>query len=156
MGRLSQTKYYLSDLPSKLTIIRRYHPLETKELELLSGGKTWVVLRLADGSAVKILRRWTDADGAVCMELAGHSQPVRTPAGVSHRVPRATRENTPTATHNHSISPSARPRQPLIRCLSRHLVRLDFLSVGLPDQGTLVAQSHTAHERVPIAKTLRC
>ncbi|MCC6194850.1 MAG: hypothetical protein IT518_10325 [Burkholderiales bacterium] len=74
MGRLSQTKYYLSDLPSKLTIIRRHHPLETKELELLSGGKTWVVLRLADGSALKILRRWTDADGAVCTELAGHSQ----------------------------------------------------------------------------------
>jgi len=74
MGRLSQTKYYLSDLPCKLTIIRRHHPLETKDLELLSSGKTWVVLRLADGSALKILRRWTNADGAVCVELAGDSQ----------------------------------------------------------------------------------
>lgn len=44
------------------------------------------------------------------------------------RVTRATRENTPKATHNHSISPSPRPRQPVIRCLSRHLVGLDFLS----------------------------
>jgi len=35
----------------------------------------------------------------------------------------------PTATHNHSISPPARPRQPVTRCHSRHLMRLDFLSV---------------------------
>ena len=41
----------------------------------------------------------------------------------------ATREITPTTTHNHSISPSTRPRQPVLRCHSRHLMRLDFLSV---------------------------
>jgi hypothetical protein len=45
------------------------------------------------------------------------------------RATRATRENTPTATHNHSISPSACPRQPAMRCHRRHFMRLDFLSV---------------------------
>jgi len=45
------------------------------------------------------------------------------------RITRATRGNTPTATHNHSLAPSARPRQPVIRCLSTHLVGLDLLSV---------------------------
>jgi hypothetical protein len=45
------------------------------------------------------------------------------------RATRVTRKNTPTATHDHAFSPSARTRQPVIRCLSRHLRRLDFLSV---------------------------
>ncbi len=74
MGRLSQTKYYLSDFSSKTTIIRRHHPINGQELELLSVGKTTVVVRLRDGSSMKILRRWTDVDGVVCTELAGDSE----------------------------------------------------------------------------------
>ena len=73
MGRLSQTKYYLSDFSSKTTIIRRHHPLNGQELEMLSVGKTMVVVRLRDGSSMKILRRWTDVDGVACTELAGNS-----------------------------------------------------------------------------------
>ena len=42
---------------------------------------------------------------------------------------RATRKNTPTATHDLAFSPSTRTRQPVMRCHSRHLMRLDFLSV---------------------------
>ncbi|MGH8525741.1 MAG: DUF5372 family protein, partial [Gammaproteobacteria bacterium] len=59
---MSQTKYFLSDLPSKITIIRRHHPLRGQELEVLSAGKVWVVVRLGNGSTAKIPRRWTDAD----------------------------------------------------------------------------------------------
>jgi hypothetical protein len=39
----------------------------------LSIGKTTVVVRLGDGSSMKILRRWTDVDGVACAELAGDS-----------------------------------------------------------------------------------
>jgi len=73
-GRLSQTKYYLSDFPTNITVIRRHHPLEGQTLELLSVGKAAVVVRLSDGSSMKIARGWTDADGGPCTALTGHSQ----------------------------------------------------------------------------------
>ncbi len=73
-GRLSQTKYYLSDFPAKTTIVHRHHPLEGQALNLLSLGKTMIVVRLPDGSSLKILRRWTDLDGVACAELTGDSQ----------------------------------------------------------------------------------
>jgi hypothetical protein len=73
MGRLSQTKYYLSNFSSTTTITRRHHPLNGQELDLLSVGKTTVVVRLSDGSTMKILRWWTDVDGVACTELAGGS-----------------------------------------------------------------------------------
>lgn len=72
-GSLSQTKYYLSNFSSTTTIIRRHHPLNGQKLELLSVGKSMVVVRLGDGSSMKILRRWTDVDGVACTELAGDS-----------------------------------------------------------------------------------
>jgi hypothetical protein len=36
-------------------------------------GKTTVVVRLGDGSSMKILRHWTDVDDVACTELAGDS-----------------------------------------------------------------------------------
>ena len=75
MGRLSQTKYYLSSVPSKIAVIRRHHPLQGRELEVVSGGKASIVVRLADGSSMKLPREWTDADGATeCQELGGDSR----------------------------------------------------------------------------------
>ena len=72
---MSQTKYFLSDFPSKITVIRRHHPLCGQELEVLSAGKVWVVVCLGDGSTVKIPRRWTDADGTLqCVELGSDSK----------------------------------------------------------------------------------
>ena len=62
-GRVSQTKYFLSNVPAKITVIRRHHPLQGRELEVLSAGKADLVVRLADGSSMKLPRRWTDADG---------------------------------------------------------------------------------------------
>jgi hypothetical protein len=74
MGRQSQTKYYLSNSSSKTTIIRRHHPLISQQLALLSVGRKTVVVRLADGSSMKILRRWTDVDGIACTDLNGDSE----------------------------------------------------------------------------------
>jgi len=71
MGRLSQTKYFLSNFPSTVTVIRRHHPLQGQPLEGLSAGKAHVVVRLADGSSMKFPRRWTDADGATRGEEPG-------------------------------------------------------------------------------------
>jgi hypothetical protein len=73
MGKWPQTKYYPSDFPAKITVIRRHHPLEGHALERLSVGKAWVVVRLGDGSSMKLPRGWTDADGGPCTELIGHS-----------------------------------------------------------------------------------
>ena len=73
-GRLSQTKYYHSNSASKTTIIRRHHPLINQQLALLSEGKKTVVVRLPDGSSMKILRRWTDVDGIACTDLNGDSE----------------------------------------------------------------------------------
>jgi len=56
-------------------VIRRHHPLQGQSLEVLSAGKTHVVVRLADGSSMKFPRRWTDADGATQgEELGGDSK----------------------------------------------------------------------------------
>ena len=74
MGRQSQTKYYLSNSSTKTTIIRRHHPLINQELALLSVGRKTVVVRLPDGSSMKILRRWTDVDGIACTDLNGDSE----------------------------------------------------------------------------------
>lgn len=74
MGGLSQTKYYLSNFSSTITITRRHHPLNGQELQLLSVGKTTVVVRLGDGSSMKILRHWTDVDGVASTELSGNSK----------------------------------------------------------------------------------
>ena len=45
MGSLSQTKYYLSNLPNKTTIVRRHHPLQAQSLDLLSPGKAKIVVK---------------------------------------------------------------------------------------------------------------
>jgi len=74
MGRQSLTKYYHSNSSSKTTIIRRHHPLINQELALLSEGKKTIVVRLPDGSSMKILRRWTNVDGIACTDLSGDSE----------------------------------------------------------------------------------
>jgi Family of unknown function (DUF5372) len=46
-------------------VTRRHHPLQGRELEvLIQQGKTLLVVRLPDGSTMRIARAWTDADGA--------------------------------------------------------------------------------------------
>ena len=43
---------------------RRHHPLEGQALEILKDGQTHLLLQLRDGSAIRLPRSWTDADGA--------------------------------------------------------------------------------------------
>lgn len=64
-GTLSQTKYLLRETPEKVRITRRHHPLRGQELEVLREAKSWLVVRHPDGGPMKLLRQWTDADGAV-------------------------------------------------------------------------------------------
>ena len=72
---MSPTKYYLSNSPAQITVVRRHHPLQGRMLEVQSAGKAMLVVRLADGSAMKLPRCWTDADGARhCGELQGDSE----------------------------------------------------------------------------------
>ena len=47
-----------------MKVTRRHHPLRGRELDvLIQQGKTLLVVRLPDGSAMRIPRAWTDADG---------------------------------------------------------------------------------------------
>jgi len=69
MGRLSHTAYILRDTPERVRVTRRHHPLQGRELEvLIQQGKTLLVVRLPDGSSMRILRAWTDADGVAAPE----------------------------------------------------------------------------------------
>jgi hypothetical protein len=49
-----------------VTIIRPHHPLRGQQFDVLREGKE-LTLRLHDGTSMRILRQWTDADvdGAV-------------------------------------------------------------------------------------------
>lgn len=46
-----------------MTVTRRYHPLHGQQLAVVSGSRKQVVVRLADGTAMRMPRSWTDADG---------------------------------------------------------------------------------------------
>jgi hypothetical protein len=49
-------------------VTRRHHPLYNQELEVLNADKQTLVLRLADGSPMKMPRAWTNADGGARVE----------------------------------------------------------------------------------------
>jgi len=45
-------------------VARRHHPLEGQVVEVVTGGPTQIVVRLRDGTSMRLPRAWTDADGA--------------------------------------------------------------------------------------------
>ena len=47
-----------------MTVTRRHHPLHGQRLEAVFAGAATVVVRLADGTTMRLPRTWTDADGA--------------------------------------------------------------------------------------------
>ncbi len=49
-----------------MRVVRRHHPLDGRQLEVVSGGKTMLVVRHPDTLTMRILRAWTDADGVTC------------------------------------------------------------------------------------------
>jgi len=63
-GKSVHTAYYYlnSDTAEHVTVIRRHHPLHGQSLEVLKGGQHLIV-RLRDGSTMRLPRAWTDADG---------------------------------------------------------------------------------------------
>ena len=62
-GSLSRTKYLLRNTPERVTLIRPHHPLQGEVFEVLRGGKKCVTILLSDGTAMRVPRDWTDADG---------------------------------------------------------------------------------------------
>ena len=64
MGKQQHTTYSRHFTPSELTVTRRHHPLHGLRLEAVSGGAATIVVRIADGTTMRIPRAWTDADGA--------------------------------------------------------------------------------------------
>jgi len=43
--------------------VRRHHPLRGQQLAVVSGSRSQLVVRLADGTSMRMPRAWTDADG---------------------------------------------------------------------------------------------
>jgi hypothetical protein len=62
-GRSSHTKYSLQDLPPRVEVTRRHHPLYGRELEVIQANKVVLTIRLANGSTMKMPRAWTNAGG---------------------------------------------------------------------------------------------
>lgn len=46
-----------------VTVSRRHHPLHGHALEVVRRGPTQIVVRLGDGTSMRLPRAWTDADG---------------------------------------------------------------------------------------------
>jgi hypothetical protein len=63
-GRSFHTKYYLENLPERVEVTRRHHPLFGRELEVIRANKVMLTIRLHDGSTMKVLRAWTNAGRA--------------------------------------------------------------------------------------------
>jgi hypothetical protein len=62
-GRSSHTKYSLQDLPPRVEVTRRHHPLYGQELEVIRANKVVLTIRLPDSSTMKMPRAWTNAAG---------------------------------------------------------------------------------------------
>jgi hypothetical protein len=62
-GRSSHTKYFFQDLPPRVEVTRRHHPLYGQELDVLHANKVILTIRMADGSTMKMPRAWTNAGG---------------------------------------------------------------------------------------------
>jgi len=62
-GRQSRTKYIIRNAPERVTITRRHHPLQGQSFEVLMEGKQHLTVALSDGTSMRILRQWTNADG---------------------------------------------------------------------------------------------
>jgi hypothetical protein len=44
-------------------VTRRHHPLHGQALEVVKRGVTQIVVRLGDGTSMRMPRAWTDVDG---------------------------------------------------------------------------------------------
>jgi len=72
MGRPSQTPYNNCPTPAEVRVTRRHHPLEGQVVKVLAGGPAQMVVRLRDGTSMRLPRAWTDADGASPSKRSEH------------------------------------------------------------------------------------
>ena len=59
-------------MPAEVRVTRRHHPLEGQVVKVLTGGPAQMVVRLRDGTAMRLPRAWTDADGASPSKRSEH------------------------------------------------------------------------------------
>jgi hypothetical protein len=59
----AQNEYCRSHSPTAITLTRRHHPLAGQALELVQDGPRQLVVRLHDGTTLRVPRAWTDVDG---------------------------------------------------------------------------------------------
>ena len=59
-----QSEYSHRDAPSTVRLTRRHHPLAGQVFDVVTSGQTQIVVRVGDGSVMRLPRAWTDADGS--------------------------------------------------------------------------------------------
>ena len=59
-------------MPAEVRVTRRHHPLEGQVVKVLTGGPAQMVVRLRDGTSMRLPRAWTDADGAPPSKRSEH------------------------------------------------------------------------------------
>jgi hypothetical protein len=63
-------EYSHRDTRSTIRLTRRHHPLEGQVFDVVMSGRTQIVVRVPDGSVMRLPRAWTDADGAPLVRAA--------------------------------------------------------------------------------------
>ena len=53
-----------------MTVTRLHHPLQGQVLDVVNRGRTQIVVRLGDGTSMRLPRAWTDVDGAPSQHIA--------------------------------------------------------------------------------------
>ena len=66
------SEYSRRDAPSTVRLTRRHHPLAGQVFDVVTSGRTQIVVRVDDGSVMRLPRTWTDADGTAPV-LGGES-----------------------------------------------------------------------------------
>ena len=71
MDKQQHTTYSRGSAATRVTVTRRHHPLQGQALDLVNRGRTQIVVRLGDGTSMRVPRAWTDVDGVPSQHIAG-------------------------------------------------------------------------------------
>jgi hypothetical protein len=63
MDRQQHTTYSHDAAATRVTVTRRHHPLHGQMLDLVKPGRTQIVVRLGNGTSMRLPSAWTDVDG---------------------------------------------------------------------------------------------
>ncbi len=67
---IQQHTTYSHDPAQRVTVTRRHHPLRGQALDVVKRGRTQIVVRLGDGTSMRLPRAWTDVDEAPSQLIA--------------------------------------------------------------------------------------